>query len=107
MTVLDHHEMNSPPMVIQNSLSSNDVDPVRAWLERHPPPSYEVLQECLLLAMPSGSLEMIDTLLKHGATLSFLAFIEPFEREETAVFQKLIEYGWDVDSTEFELPAVQ
>ncbi|KAI4917882.1 uncharacterized protein J4E92_008819 [Alternaria infectoria] len=57
--------------------------------------------------MPSGTIEMIDTLLKHGATLSFLAFLEAFEREETAVFQKLIDYGWDVDSTEFELPAVQ
>lgn len=99
--------MNSPPVVIQNALSSDDVDGVRAWLESHPSPSYEVLQECLLLAMPSGSLEMIDTLLNHGATLSFLAFLAAFERKETAVFQKLIDYGWDVDSTEFELPAVQ
>jgi len=106
MTVLDH-EMNSPPVVIQDALSSDDVDGVRAWLERHPPPSYKILQECLLLAMPSGSLEMIDTLLKHGATLSFLAFLEAFERKETAVFQKLIDCGWNVDSTEFELPAVQ
>jgi len=106
MTVLDH-EMNSPPVAIQNALSSDDVDQVRAWLERHPPSSYETLQECLLLAMPSGSIEVIDTLLKHGATLSFLAFVEAFERKETAVFQKLIDYGWDVDSTEFELPAVQ
>jgi len=99
--------MDNPPAAVQDAISSNDVEVVRAWLKRHPPPSYNALQECLLLAMPNGSLEMIDTMLKHGATVSFLAFLEAFEREETAVFQKLIDYGWDIDSTEFELPAVQ
>jgi hypothetical protein len=99
--------MNSLPEAIRNAISSNDVESIQVWLEMHPPPSYKILQESLLSAMRNGSLEMIDILLNHGATVSLLTMSEAFTRAETAVFQQLIDHGWDVDSTEFQVPPVQ
>jgi hypothetical protein len=46
-------------------------------------------------------------LLLLGAKLKEASFHRAVAREEAAVFQLLIEAGWDIDSTEYEMSAVQ
>lgn len=66
-----------------------------------------VLDACLSLAMRSASLKVLDILLDRGARLGGSAFSYAMMRGEIAVLQLLIDHGWDIDSTGFELTAVQ
>lgn len=65
------------------------------------------LDQCLVVAMPKSSLDTIKLLLNHGTCLKEDAFHAAIHREEPAVFQLLIEAGWDINSTEFDLTAIQ
>ncbi|KAF1846344.1 ankyrin, partial [Cucurbitaria berberidis CBS 394.84] len=64
------------------------------------------LDECLTSVMPEGSLGMIKILVRHGSKLTIFSFFKAIRREEPAVFQLLIDHGWNIDSTEFEVTAV-
>jgi hypothetical protein len=57
--------------------------------------------------MPEGSLEMIKRLIQLGARLSSVSLHSTIKREEPAVFAFLIESGWDINSTEFEVSVLQ
>ena len=97
---------NRLPSDIKDATKSNDTKKLRKWLRQWPDPEYEAKQDCLELAIREGSIETIKTLLAHGATLTYIAFLKAIHREEPAVFQQLLDHGWDIDSTEFGRPAV-
>jgi hypothetical protein len=93
---------------VQEALRHNNLDAVEANLVRSPATKrQEELNESLTLAMPHGTLDMIKLLLLLGANLKQASFHSAVAREEAAVFQLLVEAGWDIDSTEYEMSAVQ
>tara|TARA_R110002003_G_scaffold149_7_gene13537 strand:+ start:384 stop:677 length:294 start_codon:yes stop_codon:yes gene_type:complete len=91
---------------LQNALRNDDLDTITTSLNDHPTVSQAELDECLTIAMPHGSLATIRLLLGHGAKLKSLSFINAISRAEPAVFQLLMDSGWDVNSVELERPAV-
>jgi ankyrin repeat protein len=96
------------PETLQEVLRHNNLDAVEANLARSPATKrQEELNESLVIAMPNGNLDMIKLLLLLGAKLKEASFHRAVAREEAAVFQLLIEAGWDIDSTEYEMSAVQ
>jgi hypothetical protein len=66
----------------------------------------EELDTCLGLAMPSGSMEMIELLLNLGAKLDVHSLHAAIKREDPSLFQLLVDSGWNVNSDEFNRPPV-
>jgi hypothetical protein len=98
--------MNLSPN-LQDAIVIDDLESVKARLCQEPAASQGDLDACLVLAMPSSSLEIIKLLLQLGAKLKPASWSSIFNRGDPAVFQLLIDAGWDIDSTERERPAVQ
>ncbi|KAI4942814.1 hypothetical protein J4E91_009734 [Alternaria rosae] len=94
------------PKYIKDAIKTNDLKTLRKWLRQWPDPEYEAKQSCLDLAIRKSSIDTIKTLISHGATFTDLSFYKAIDREEPAVFQQLLNHGWDIDSTEFGSPAV-
>jgi len=65
------------------------------------------LDACLELAMPTGSLDLIKRLLNPGARLVADSLPAAVARQEPGVFQLLIDFGWDINSTRFSHAAIQ
>jgi hypothetical protein len=51
----------------------------------------------LSIAMPKNSLAAIQLLLQYGANLDHDSFRAALTREEIAVFQLLLDCGWDIN----------
>ena len=100
-------DMSIVPPEIQEAIDSDDTDKLLKLLRVHPERSYEELQDSLYTAISAGSLQVIKTLLDHGATLTNVSYNALFTRAEPAVFKQLIDHGWDINSTEFERPPLQ
>ncbi|KAH3995362.1 hypothetical protein HBI70_178240 [Parastagonospora nodorum] len=64
------------------------------------------LDACLELSMPTGTLEVIERLLTLGARLVPDSLFAAVARQEPEVFQLLIEFGWDINSTRFSHAAI-
>jgi hypothetical protein len=62
---------------------------------------------CLKFALPEASLEIIDTLIRYGARLTFSASHAAVKRQEPALLELFIEWGWEIGSTQFGPSAVQ
>jgi hypothetical protein len=93
---------------LQEAIRHNNLDAIEANLARSPTTKrQEELNESLVLAMPNGTLDTIKLLLVLGAKLKRTSFLRAVAREEVAVFQLLVEAGWDIDSTEYQRSAVQ
>jgi hypothetical protein len=88
------------------AIDADDLADIRSNLPRDTA-SQDELNECLILAMPESSLDTIGLLLQRGAKLKSGSFFDMIARGDTAVFQLLIDSGWDIDSTDFEVSSVQ
>lgn len=95
------------PGPLQEALQNNNIDAIQHGLSEPTSASKEVLNACLDLAMRRASLQTIELLFQHGAELDALSRRDAFQRGEPAVFQLLIDSGWDINSTAFEHSAVQ
>jgi hypothetical protein len=93
---------------IQRAFQSNDLAAIEAEVAKLPKARrQEELNTCLALAMPHGSMEMIRFLLNLGAKLEVTALDAALEREDPGLLQLLVASGWNVNSRDFECPAVQ
>jgi hypothetical protein len=98
----------NPTSLLHDAIQSNDLSRIESSLSDWPSASrQDELNASLVMAMPQGSLETIKLLLTLRAKLKSASFHSAVVREDAAVFELLIESGWDIDSTEFELSAVQ
>ena len=93
--------------IMQQAIKSNDLEKIRAEFSTRPIASQGELDDCLILAMPQGSLEMIELLLQLGSRLKQASFLSAINRDDPTVFRLLIASGWDINSTAFERSAVQ
>lgn len=82
-------------------IRTNDTKALENSLSECPAISQKELDECLSSAMGEGSLDMIRMLLQHGAKLQRLSFIRLNARADPAVFQLLMDYGFEINTTEF------
>jgi hypothetical protein len=80
------------PHDLRNILSSHNIERVRTAINQDPGLS---------------PLDILSLLLNKDAKLTATAFHKAIERHDTVVLQMLVDHGWDLDSTEFEWPAVQ
>ncbi|KAH7063896.1 ankyrin repeat-containing domain protein [Paraphoma chrysanthemicola] len=91
---------------LKEAIDRDDFDSLKLRLCQEPLVNQAGLDACLVLAMPSCSLQTIKLLLQLGAKLKPISWSAIFNRGDPVVFQLLIESGWDIDSTEQERPAV-
>jgi hypothetical protein len=83
---------------LRYAVQANDLEAIESSLADLPSHRYhDELKESLTLAIPAGS----------HATIKLASFHAAVAREDTGVFQLLIDSGWDIDSTEFNYTAVQ
>ncbi|KAF2120141.1 ankyrin repeat-containing domain protein [Lophiotrema nucula] len=68
--------------------------------------SQSELNSALNYAVRKGSIDIVRTLQQCGARLTYLTFQDAIERGNVALFATFMDYGWNIDSTEFEYPAV-
>jgi hypothetical protein len=93
---------------LRYAVQANDLEAIESSLADLPSHRYhDELKESLTLAIPAGSHATIKLLLDCGAKLEQASFHATVAREDTGVFQLLIDSGWDIDSTEFNYTAVQ
>lgn len=92
---------------LKEAIDRDDFDSFKLRLCQEPLLDEAGLDTCLVLAMPHCSLQIIKLLLQLGAELKARSWCAIFRRGDPAVFQLLIESGWDIDSTEQERSAVQ
>jgi hypothetical protein len=92
---------------LQEAVLDEDHEAINAELSKSRKPSQRVLDDALALAIPRCSLETIRLILQLGAKLDVVAVSKAIERADPAVFQALMESGWDINSTEFGRSAVQ
>lgn len=59
------------------------------------------MSDSLTFAITHGKLESIETLMVLGAEMNESGFLQAIKRGDLAIFQLLIDRGWDVNSTEF------
>ncbi|KAH7063893.1 ankyrin repeat-containing domain protein [Paraphoma chrysanthemicola] len=91
---------------LHDAIVGNDMESLRAELTSHPNIGRKQLDACLALAMPSSHMDVIKVLLHVGARLNYRAFCAMIAREDPNVFQLLVDFGWDIDSTQFESTAL-
>jgi hypothetical protein len=93
---------------LRDALHNDQPDQIEPNLTKRPKATrYGELDTCLLSAMPSGSLKMIATLLRLEARLCSQSLWRAMERQDIEVFHLLLESGWDINSHDFELTAIQ
>jgi hypothetical protein len=95
------------PHGLRKILSTHNTDRLRTVVNQNPGLSQEELNRCVELAMPAAPLDMLSLFLNIDAKLTATAFHKAIERQDPAVLQMLVDHCWDLDSTEFEWPAVQ
>ena len=93
--------------VLKQLINTDDANGLDLNLATRDTISQSELDECLESAMPGASIDIIRLLLQHGARLTILSFGKAIGRQDPAVFQLLLDHGWDINSTEFGRSAVQ
>ncbi|KAF2821564.1 hypothetical protein CC86DRAFT_470751 [Ophiobolus disseminans] len=92
--------------VLKEAIQRDDVDAIRSELSSQPEITQDELNEHLNSTMLQGSIVTIKLLLERGAKLNRSSFGKAIDRGEPAVFQMLIERGWDINSIKFRTSAV-
>jgi hypothetical protein len=99
--------MRDLPADLQEAIGRSDLSAINLSLSEPQNTTQEALNACLDLAMSEASNQTIELLLQRGAVLSVISHGDIYKRDNPAVFRSLIDTGWDVNSTDFELSAVQ
>jgi hypothetical protein len=95
-------------VAMQRAFRSNELATIEAEVAKLPSATrQEELNTCLTLAMPQGSIEMIELLVNLGARLDQHSLYAAIRREDPSLLQLLVDSGWDINSNNFERPAIQ
>jgi hypothetical protein len=93
---------------LKEVVQSDDLELIEAFLFRMPLEIHQKLFDGgIFLAMPEGSLATIEYFFNRGGKLKPPAMNRGIARDDTAVFQTLIDAGWDMNSSEHGYAAVQ
>ena len=89
-------------------MRDDDLDAIQTCLDRVPlAEKNAILKECIALAMSQSALKATKALFSQGAALTSRALWTAIDKENLDVLQALLEAGWDINSTQFELAAIQ
>ncbi|KAF1917523.1 ankyrin repeat-containing domain protein [Ampelomyces quisqualis] len=91
------------------AIQNNDAAVLETSLAKEPATKrQQKLNECLTVVLRGeGSLESIKMLLDLGAKLELPATYAAMRREDLDLLQMLFEYGWNIQSTEYQSCPVQ
>lgn len=93
---------------LQHAIRNDDLEAIQASLAQIPfSAKPATLKECLVLAMHHRALEATKFLFGLGAKLRDFALWRAIEKENTDVLQALLDAGWNINSTEFGIAAIQ
>jgi hypothetical protein len=93
---------------LQDALRDDDLDAIQICLEQVPlAEKSATLEECLALAMSQCARNATKVLFGLGAALRSRALWTAIDEEKIDVLQALLDGGWNINSTEFGLAAIQ
>lgn len=95
------------PEDLRIMVEASDISRLETRLTGPPVVGQEELDECLSAAMPAATISCIRTLLIHGAKPKAWSLGEAMAREDVAIFQLLVDHGWDINSAKYGRPAIQ
>ena len=87
-------------------IDSGDIAWLASKLQEPQGASQEEMDYALQCAVLKGSVDIVETLQQYGARLTCFAFITAIKRGDPTLFATFLDHGWDINSTEYELPAV-
>ena len=87
--------------------AKGDLDQLQELFSSKPKPSQDELDKALSVATWAGHAKVVGLLLSQRARITYSAFYGATSRENTAIFQEFLDHGWDINSTEFEDPALR
>ncbi|CZR65974.1 uncharacterized protein PAC_15874 [Phialocephala subalpina] len=93
---------------LEEALEEVNVDRVLEILESNPGLSQDELDNTLFEAVSSEGLEAaITPSLIHGAKITQRTFLGATRRQDVVAFQAFLDHGWDINSVEFDQPALR
>lgn len=92
---------------LATACSEGNVNLVETMLNANPTPSQGELDGALERATWAGHIEPVRLLLSQGARLNRMSFIGVVRSRDPAMFEELLQHGWDINSTEFGSPALR
>lgn len=99
-------QIMSIPQALRLAIDAGDVVAIEQGLHELGVLSEQHLDNAFTYAIRNASADTVDILLRHGARLknTGLSRFELDNRGDPAIYEKLIEHGWDINSTEFGAP---
>lgn len=93
---------------LQHAIRNDDLEAIQGSLAQIPSAEKPAtLKECLVLSMRHRALEAIKFFFGLGAKLRDFALWRVIDKEDTDVLQALLDAGWNINSTEFGIAAIQ
>lgn len=98
----------SIPSALRFAMDEGDIPALEQQLYELGVLNEETLDDTFVYAIKNTSADVVGLLLRHGARLKAgsMSRFELQERGDPALYQKLLDNGWDIDSTEFGCTAV-
>ncbi|KAH8690660.1 ankyrin repeat-containing domain protein [Talaromyces proteolyticus] len=93
--------------ILNTACSNGDMDRVQDLLNSDWKPSQDELDTALQKATWGGYATIAALLLSKGARITSLAFSGAAYNKDPTIFQEFLNYGWDINSTEFGDPALR
>lgn len=93
---------------LKTTIVDGDIKGLQAQLSSNSDFTQLELDKALAVAVSSqGHIDAVVSLLAHGARINSVSFIVAVEQENVAVLQAFLDYGWDINSVEFDDPALR
>jgi hypothetical protein len=92
---------------LESAVHDQNFDQLQEILNSSSKISPEILDKNLTSAISKGFIDAVVPLSSHGARITRPAFNQAMARKDPVVFQAFLDYGWDVNSTEFKHPPLR
>src|ERR1700694_4363272 len=90
--------MSETYVALQKACSSGDLETLKSLVLKRPKPPKKDIQDGLFDAIASDHDAVVSFLLEHGAKVDILAMTGALRCRSTAVFQLLLDHGWNINS---------
>lgn len=91
--------MSETHVALVSACSNGDLEKVKSLVLKRPKPPKDDLQTALYYAVAYEHDSTVTFLLEHGAKVDESATIGATKCRSTAVFQVLLNHGWDINSS--------
>ncbi len=92
---------------LRSAICDHDIDQIKQILQDTPIIPQVDLNRALSFATQKTKVEAIKVLMSQGAQVNENAFYFACSKHNVAIFEALLEFGWDINSVEFGEPALR